>query len=142
MDDAAWERVLGVCLTGAFNCRARARNPWFWPLGRSSTSPPWWRARADAASQLRAAKAGLEGLTRALAIELAPRGILVNAWRRVIETEMSRRLLEQHRDRVLSPSCCAGQERPPKSRALSAIWLPTRPRTSRARSSRWMGGMA
>lgn len=105
MDDAAWERVLQVCLTGAFNLsRACAK---FMVLGR------WGRiinlssvvARQGGRGQPNyvAAKAGLEGLTRALAIELAPRGILVNAVAPgVIETGMSQRLIEQQRERVLS----------------------------------------
>ena len=105
MDDAAWERVLQVCLTGAFNLsRACAK---FMVLGR------WGRiinlssvvARQGGRGQPSyvAAKAGLEGLTRALAIELAPRGVLVNAVAPgVIETGMSQRLIEQQRERVLS----------------------------------------
>jgi 3-oxoacyl-[acyl-carrier protein] reductase len=105
LDDAAWERVIGVCLTGAFHlARACAK---YMVLGR------WGRiinissvvasqgGRGQAAYV--AAKAGLEGLTRALAIELAPRGILVNAVAPgVIETDLSRPMLEQHRERALA----------------------------------------
>jgi 3-oxoacyl-[acyl-carrier protein] reductase len=105
MDDAAWERVLKVCLTGAFNLsRACAK---FMVLGRwgriinisSVVASQGGRGQPNYA----AAKAGLEGLTRALAIELAPRGILVNAVAPgVIATAMSQRVLEQHGERVLS----------------------------------------
>jgi 3-oxoacyl-[acyl-carrier protein] reductase len=104
-DDDAWERVLKVCLTGAFNLsRAGAK---FMVTGRwgriinisSVVASRGGRGQANYA----AAKAGLEGLTRALAIELAPRGILVNAVAPgVIATEMSRALLEKHSGRVLS----------------------------------------
>ena len=105
MDDTAWERVLGVCLTGAFNLsRACAR---FMVIGR------WGRVvniSSVVASQggrgqpnYAAAKAGLEGLTRALAIELAPRGILVNAVAPgVVATEMSQAVLEKHGGRLFS----------------------------------------
>jgi 3-oxoacyl-[acyl-carrier protein] reductase len=105
MEDEAWEQVLAVCLTGAFNLsRACAK---LMVLGR------WGRIiniSSVVASQggrgqpnYVAAKAGLEGLTRALAIELAPRGILVNAVAPgVIATEMSQALLEKHAERVLS----------------------------------------
>ncbi|MBI5384030.1 MAG: 3-oxoacyl-ACP reductase FabG [Verrucomicrobia bacterium] len=105
MDDAAWERVLKVCLTGAFNLsRACAK---FMVLGRwgriinisSVVAGQGGRGQPNYA----AAKAGLEGLTRALAIELAPRGILVNAVAPgVIATEMSQAVLAQHGERVLS----------------------------------------
>jgi 3-oxoacyl-[acyl-carrier protein] reductase len=105
MDDAAWERVLTVCLTGAFNLsRACAK---FMVLGRwgrminlsSVIATQGGRGQAAYA----AAKAGIEGLTRALAIELAPRGILVNAVAPgVIATEMSQRILEQQGERALS----------------------------------------
>ena len=104
MSDAAWRRVLEVCLTGSFNlARACAK---FMVLGRwgriinisSVVASQGGRGQANYA----AAKAGLEGLTRALAIELAPRNILVNAVAPgVIETEMSRAVLAQHGDRIL-----------------------------------------
>ncbi|MHC4718540.1 MAG: SDR family NAD(P)-dependent oxidoreductase, partial [Planctomycetota bacterium] len=43
----------------------------------------------------------LEGLTRALAVELAPRGICVNAVAPgVVETDMSRPVLAAHGDRA------------------------------------------
>jgi len=104
MDDTAWERVLSVCLTGAFNLsRACAR---FMVIGRwgriinlsSVVASQGGRGQPNYA----AAKAGVEGLTRALAIELAPRGILVNAVAPgVIATEMSQAVLEKHGSRVL-----------------------------------------
>ena len=91
-DDATWERVLKVCLTGAFNLsRACAKfmvtRRWGRIINISSVvASRGGRGQANYA----AAKAGLEGLTRALAIELAPRGILVNAIAPgVIVTDMS-----------------------------------------------------
>jgi 3-oxoacyl-[acyl-carrier protein] reductase len=104
-DDEAWERVLKVCLTGAFNLsRACARfmvtKRWGRIINISSVvASQGGRGQANYA----AAKAGLEGLTRALAIELAPRGILVNAVAPgVIITDMSKAILEKHAGRVLS----------------------------------------
>jgi len=104
-DDDAWERVLKVCLTGAFNLsRAGAKfmvtKRWGRIINISSVvASQGGRGQANYA----AAKAGLEGLTRALAIELAPRSILVNAIAPgVIATEMSRAVLEKHSERVLS----------------------------------------
>ncbi|MCX6873345.1 MAG: 3-oxoacyl-ACP reductase FabG [Verrucomicrobia bacterium] len=104
MSDPAWEQVLTVCLTGSFNlARACAK---FMVLGRwgriinisSVVASRGGRGQANYA----AAKAGLEGLTRALAIELAPRGILVNAVAPgVIATEMSRAVLARHGERIL-----------------------------------------
>ena len=103
--DDAWERVLKVCLTGAFNLsRSCAKFMVTARWGRiinisSVVASQGGRGQANYA----AAKAGLEGLTRALAIELAPRNILVNAVAPgVIATDMSRALLEQHSERVLS----------------------------------------
>ena len=103
--DDAWERVLKVCLTGAFNLsRACAKfmvtKRWGRIINISSVvASQGGRGQANYA----AAKAGLEGLTRALAIELAPRGILVNAIAPgVIVTDMSKAILEKHSERVLS----------------------------------------
>ncbi len=105
MEDEAWERVLKVCLTGAFNlARACAKHMVVGRWGRiinlsSVVASQGGRGQPNYA----AAKAGLEGLTRALAIELAPRGILVNAVAPgVIATEMSQGLLKTHSDRVLA----------------------------------------
>ena len=105
MDDDTWQRVLNVNLTGAFNLsRACARHMVTARWGRiinlsSVVAGQGGRGQANYA----AAKAGLEGLTRALAIELAPRGILVNAVAPgVIATELSQRVLEQQRERVLA----------------------------------------
>jgi 3-oxoacyl-[acyl-carrier protein] reductase len=105
MEDEAWERVLRVCLTGAFQLsRACAK---FMVLGRwgriinlsSVVASQGGRGQPNYA----AAKAGLEGLTRALAIELAPRGILVNAVAPgVVATELSRGVIEKHSDRILA----------------------------------------
>ena len=105
MSDTAWDQVLKVCLTGSFNlARACAR---YMVLGRwgriinisSVVASKGGRGQANYA----AAKSGLEGLTRALAIELAPRNILVNAVAPgVIETDMSRAVLTRHGDRILS----------------------------------------
>ena len=105
MEDAAWERVLAVCLTGSFKLsRACAK---CMVLGRWGRIVNISSVVADRGGRGQpnyvAAKAGLEGLTRALAIELAPRGILVNAVAPgVIATEMSRAILEKHSERVLS----------------------------------------
>ena len=104
MNDAAWDKVLDVCLTGSFKlARACAK---FMVLGRwgriinisSVVASRGGRGQAKFA----AAKAGLDGLTRALAIELAPRNILVNAVAPgLIKTEMSRPILAQHAERIL-----------------------------------------
>jgi 3-oxoacyl-[acyl-carrier protein] reductase len=105
MDDDAWERVIRVCLTGAFNLsRACAKYMVLERWGRiinlsSVAASQGGRGQAHYA----AAKAGLEGFTRALAIELAPRGILVNAVAPgVIVTDMTRHVLDQHVNRVRS----------------------------------------
>lgn len=124
-DGAAWERVLAVCLTGAFLLsRACARFMVTARWGRiinvsSVVASQGGRGQASYA----AAKAGLEGLTRALAIELAPRGILVNAVAPgVIATDMSRALLEKHADRVLSHVLLARAGQPEEVASLVG-WL-------------------
>jgi NAD(P)-dependent dehydrogenase (short-subunit alcohol dehydrogenase family) len=68
-----------------------------------------------------ASKAGMHGLMRAMAVELAPKGITVNAiapgW---IRTEMSAPELEHLRDRVLNPSRRVGT---PADIARASLWL-------------------
>jgi len=79
--DEAWDGLVGVHLGGTFKvCRAA-----FGPLAQSPSpavvnmsSVVARRGLAERSSYI-AAKAGIEGLTRAIAVEWAPHGIRVNA---------------------------------------------------------------
>jgi 3-oxoacyl-[acyl-carrier protein] reductase len=80
MTEEDWDTVMGVHLKGAFLCsRAAQQYMVQQKYGRivslSSTSALGNRGQANYSS----AKAGLQGLTRALAIELGPFGITANA---------------------------------------------------------------
>jgi 3-oxoacyl-[acyl-carrier protein] reductase len=76
---ADWQRVLAVVLDGAFHC-AQACLPHFARAGGSIVNIGGMTAYkgAEGRAHVVAAKAGLAGLTRALALELAPRDITVN----------------------------------------------------------------
>ena len=92
MADEEWRTVLNVHLTGAFLCsRAAQRHMVEQGYGRivnvSSTSALGNRGQANYS----AAKAGLQGFTKTLAIELGSHGVTVNAVAPgFIETEMTR----------------------------------------------------
>jgi NAD(P)-dependent dehydrogenase (short-subunit alcohol dehydrogenase family) len=90
--DAAWEHILDVNLTGAMRvCRAALRH--FAPGGGSMvlvSSGAGLRPLPDRSAYC-ASKAGLNMLAKALASELAPRGIRVNALcPGAVETELFR----------------------------------------------------
>jgi 3-oxoacyl-[acyl-carrier protein] reductase len=92
MSEAEWDAVMNVHLKGAFLCsRAAQKYMVEQRYGRivslSSTSALGNRGQANYSS----AKAGLQGFTRTLAVELGPMGITVNAVAPgFIDTEMTR----------------------------------------------------
>jgi 3-oxoacyl-[acyl-carrier protein] reductase len=82
MTDEQWDTVIDVCLKGTFLCsRAVLKSM----IGRrtgaivSLSSIAGWRGSAQGEAHYCAAKAGIMGFTKALAQEVAPHNIRVNA---------------------------------------------------------------
>ncbi len=76
-----WDRVMDINLKGAFLCSKEAiknmvHNKWGRIVNISSV---WGNAGASCEVAYSASKAGLDGFTKALAKELAPSGVTVNA---------------------------------------------------------------
>lgn len=100
MSDAQWGDVLRTNLDGAFHVTRRATPPMMRARFGRVVNVSSVAALAGAAGQANyaAAKAGLIGLTRALARELAPRGITCNAvLPGPIETDMTAVLADDRR---------------------------------------------
>jgi 3-oxoacyl-[acyl-carrier protein] reductase len=104
MSDAQWDEVLDTCLRGAYNClkesvRDMLRQKWGRVVNVSSVAGLTGDVQRVNYS---AAKAGLHGLTKAAARELASQGITVNAVAPgVIETELIGKMKDQRREALL-----------------------------------------
>ncbi|MGW0174307.1 SDR family oxidoreductase [Rhodococcus sp. NPDC003322] len=78
---ADWDRVIGVNLSGAFYCTHAALPAMYesgWGRVVFVSSPSGGRRPSPGMSAYSAAKAGLVGMTRSMALEVARRGITVN----------------------------------------------------------------
>jgi 3-oxoacyl-[acyl-carrier protein] reductase len=105
MDTARWREVLDVNLEGAYFCtRAVVRGMMRQGWGRIvNVSSPSARMPLPGQTSYAASKAGLEGFTRALSRDVAPKGVLVNAVAPgLIETDMLRGMLPEQRAQYLS----------------------------------------
>jgi 3-oxoacyl-[acyl-carrier protein] reductase len=104
MKDEQWDAVLDTNLKGAFHCsRAAARTMMRQRSGRiiNMTSVVGVSGNPGQANYV-ASKAGLIGLTKAMARELAPRGIAVNAVAPgFVETDMTTALPEKTRAAIM-----------------------------------------
>ncbi len=125
LSDDDWRRMIGVNLDGAFYlCRAAApamiRRQW----GRIiSVGSMWGKVGASCEVHYSAAKAGLRGMTMALAKELGPSGITVNCVEPgVIDTDMNLALDEESRAALCdeTPLCRMGR---PEEVAQAVLFL-------------------
>lgn len=129
MTDEDWRAVIDADLSSAFYC-CRAAIPYM--VSRKSgkiinISSMWGTAGASCEAAYSAAKSGLHGLTRALAKELAPSNIQVNALAcGVIDTEMNARLSTEERA-ALEEEIPAGRYGTPEEAARAVLMLAEAP---------------
>ena len=105
LDTARWDSVLDVNLRAAYICvRAVVRGMLLRRWGRIlNITSPSARLPLPGQAAYAASKAGLEGFTRALSRDLAPKGILVNAVSPgLIETEMLTNIDPETRSSLVS----------------------------------------
>lgn len=113
LDDGDWRNMIDTDLSGTFYaCRAAAREMIRQQKGRIiNIGSVWGRVGASCEVHYSAAKAGVRGMTLALAKELGPSGITVNCVEPgVIETEMNSMLDEKTRAELAdeTPLCRIG----------------------------------
>jgi len=104
MKEQDWDRVIGTNLKGAFNCCRAVSYAMMKQRGGRIINVSSIVALSGNAGQANysASKAGIIGLTKSLARELAPRGICVNAVAPgLIATDMTSAMTEEQREKVL-----------------------------------------
>lgn len=125
MSNEDWDRVLHTNLSSVFYCSRKAIPHMVSQKSGKivNISSMWGRVGASCEAAYSASKAGMNGLTMALAKELAPSNIQVNAIAcGVIDTEMNRQLNEEER-LALSEDIPAGRFGTPEEVALLALSL-------------------
>jgi len=151
-DDADWSRVLSSNLSSAFYCsraaiphllknRDREDIPAQSPCGVIlNVSSVWGCSGASCEAAYSASKAGLNGLTEALAKELAPSRIAVNALAcGVIDTDMNRCFSEEERA-SLAEEIPAGRFARPEEAAEALLLLSQMPAYLTGQIIRFDGG--
>lgn len=129
MTDEEWRTVIDTDLSSAFYC-CRSAIPYM--VSRKAgkiinISSMWGTCGASCEAAYSAAKSGLHGLTRALAKELAPSNIQVNALAcGVIDTEMNARLNPEERA-ALEDEIPAGRYGTPEEAAQAVLMLAEAP---------------
>lgn len=125
MSAAQWDRVIGVNLTGVFNCtRAASKSMVKERKGRIiNISSVVAQIGNIGQSNYAASKAGILGLTKSVARELASRGIAVNAVAPgYINTEMTENLPEKVKESFLA-QIPMGRMGEPEEVAETVYWL-------------------
>ena len=129
MTDEDWTRVIQTNLSSVFYCcRAAIPHMVHEKRGRIiSITSMWGTAGASCEAAYSAAKAGIHGLTKALAKELAPSNIQVNALAcGVIDTEMNGHLTLEERA-ALEEEIPAGRYGTPQEAAAMILLLSESP---------------
>lgn len=129
MSLSEWRQVLGVSLTGAFLCCRRALGPMVRRHEGSivNISSMWGEVGASCEAAYSAAKAGLIGLTKALAKEDGPSGVRVNCVTPgVIDTPMNG-ALSQDDLRALKEETPLERIGTPEEVAAAALFLAEHP---------------